>query len=400
MFLRSLKQILTAFLTSIVLAAGPNCAQGAQDVDVARGYPLGPGDVLRIDFLGRPVLSKDIPVELNGYASFPFMDPILVSGRTISELRAELPVFLSGAVVREKVGDEFQLVALEEADVDIAVKKYRPIIASGDVNKPGEVSFSVGMTVRSAIAKALGLNFDALLFAQNISKTHGSTDPSELVVERAVLSALASQKDEIEQSDIIVPVWAVLSPQELLERAREDLTLRRAMLNAEDALHVSAVALAEDDVIDALALKEDMMRTVSVERENVQRLEGRASRAFSVYAGSLIQGRRSLLEVENYLRDATDAVEKSLFERTELLSDEKIKDLEQEQQWRARIAQIDAMLGPKANIDTTNPIMSRSVEPDVVLYRQGASGTSAEVVGMDYLLMPGDLIAVDISRSQ
>ena len=48
----------------------------------------------------------------------------------------------------------------EEITVDIA--EYRPVYVSGDVSKPGELGYRVGMTVRQVVALAGG--YDLLRF--------------------------------------------------------------------------------------------------------------------------------------------------------------------------------------------------------------------------------------------
>lgn len=101
MCMNRFKWMLAYIALALTALTGPLLAQSIDEVSISRGYPLAAGDVLRIDFLVRPEIGRDVPVELNGYASFPFIDPVLVSGRTIAELRAELPVLMSGAVIRE-----------------------------------------------------------------------------------------------------------------------------------------------------------------------------------------------------------------------------------------------------------------------------------------------------------
>lgn len=370
--------------------ATPAAAQSATDVQIARGYPLGAGDTLRVDFLVRPEIGRDIPIELNGYASFPFIDPVHVAGRTIAELRAEIPILMSGAVLRDRVGDEVQLIQLEEYDVVISVASYRPVIVSGAVKQPGNVDFAVGMTARAAIAKAFGISPLAL------GGTGGSQDPDalgELVVERAVLNALIADRDAVDEADITVPFGARQNADIMRERANQDLALRRAVLDEEATVYGSELRTAENGVMAALARKEDLMRTARVEEGNVERLESLAARAASIYSGTLVQGRRALLAASEAFSDASSDVEKALFSHKQLMSDRKIELLNDEREWRTRLAKLNVALSGTAGNDT----LGTGPQPVVTLYRQGPNGTEARAVDLDHLLMPGDLIDVHVA---
>lgn len=368
----------------------PAAAQSATDVQVARGYPLGAGDTLRVDFLVRPEIGRDIPIELNGYASFPFIEPVHVAGRTIAELRAEIPILMSGAVLRDRVGDEVQLIQLEEYDVVISVASYRPVIVSGAIKQPGNVDFAVGMTARAAIAKAFGLT----PLAQG--GAGGSQDPdamAEMVVERAVLNALIADQDAVDEADITVPFGARQNADILQERANQDLALRRAVLDEETAVHAAELSAAENGIMAALARKEDLMRTARIEEGNVERLEGLAARAASIYSGTLVQGRRALLAASEAFSDASGDVEKALSAHKHLISERKIDLLNDERDWRARLAKLDVALSGTAGSDT----LGAGLQPVVTLYRQGPNGTDARTVDLDHLLMPGDLIDVHVA---
>lgn len=131
---------ITASSTLTALSTQAN-AQDSMQVQVARGYPLGAGDILRLEFLNRPDIRLNIQVELTGYANFPFIGAVLVGGRTIEELRAELPVLLDGAVLREEVGNDLRSNKVDSSELILSVLTYRPVVVAGDVAEPGEVEF-------------------------------------------------------------------------------------------------------------------------------------------------------------------------------------------------------------------------------------------------------------------
>ncbi|WP_417273493.1 polysaccharide biosynthesis/export family protein [Celeribacter halophilus] len=398
MCMNRFKWMLAYIALALTALTGPLLAQSIDEVSISRGYPLAAGDVLRIDFLVRPEIGRDVPVELNGYASFPFIDPVLVSGRTIAELRAELPVLMSGAVIRERVGDEYQMVPVTDYGVTVSVKSYRPVIVSGAVNQPGDVAFSVGMTARLAVAKALGLSMNAFHSVGATSLGGSSPDLAALIIERAVLKALINGKTVIEADDIVIPLTTSLSPEDLRSRANEDLTLRLAILSEQEAQQKSKLAAAEQDVMAALARKEDMMRATEIEQSNVTRLEGLAARSMVSYGGTLIQGRRALMQASNLVHSTDEDIENALMLHSTILSDTKIERLKREREWRARIAQIDASLGIQTNSGSLLGASDTSLEPTITLYRQTTAGSVSRRIDLDTLLLPGDVIDVQYLR--
>jgi hypothetical protein len=215
----------------------------------------------------------------------------------------------------------------------------------------------------------------------------------ELVVERAVLNALIADRDAVDEADITVPFGARQSADILRERANQDLALRRAVLDEEATVYGSELRTAENGVMAALARKEDLMRTARVEEGNVERLESLAARAASIYSGTLVQGRRALLAASEAFSDASSDVEKALFSHKRLMSDRKIELLNDEREWRTRLAKLNVALSGTAGNDT----LGAGPQPVVTLYRQGPNGTEARAVDLDHLLMPGDLIDVHVA---
>lgn len=398
MFLRLFKSLSICVAAGLCALSAPATAQGAPELQIGRGYPLGPGDVLRLDFLARPEVGRDIPVELNGYADFPFAGAVHVAGRSIAELRAELPVILTGAVLRERVGDSVQVVPVTEEEVVLAVKSYRPVIVAGDVRQPGEVDFSVGMTARMAVFKALGvgaaLAAGGSASAQDLYRRRAEL--IDVIVERAVLTALLQERQVLTAEDLDLSAGVAMAPAAVLERASTDLLIERSLLAEQKARDAMRIEAAQEEVMIALSRTEELMRGVQVEKKNVERLEGLASR-FAAYSNALVQGRRTQLQAAQYTRNARDDVDEAMLKRRELVASQKIESLKREQGWRTRLAALDAKF-EELRATATPMVSDGPGAASVTLYRQGPSGVASKSVPMDHLLMPGDLIEVHLAE--
>ncbi|WP_158263418.1 polysaccharide biosynthesis/export family protein [Aliiruegeria haliotis] len=381
-------------LTVALLASGATTAQVAGGPEEARGYPLGAGDVLSISFLNNPELSFDVPVEFTGYASFPLAGPVLVAGRTIDELRAELPVVLTGVKLRESAGNATHWRSVEDEEILVSVKHYRPIVVSGDVRRPGEVPFTVGMTVREAVSKSLGVG--------SLSRPDG---PSTIVddfknranlgnamVERAVQRALLDGRAAIAAEDIAVPTGANLPRDRLVQRASARLDAAIDLLEEQQEQRDRQVLAAREAVMDALVRAEELAREQVVESENVARLERLLTRSLA-YSGSLVQAKRNDLKAAEIARSARDAVDEARFAWSALQGTHRIETLSLRQEWLDRLGELDG------EIDVLSAALSEgSVQAaTITLYRKLRDQTRQGAVSMDDHLMPGDLIEVEIS---
>lgn len=108
------------------------------------GYTLNAGDSVRIHVYGEEDLSFDqLLIGQNGRISFPFLGELTVSGKTASQLQAELIAGLKPDY-------------LVDPRISVSVVKYRPFFVNGEVRNPGGVDFQPGLTLRKAISLAGG----------------------------------------------------------------------------------------------------------------------------------------------------------------------------------------------------------------------------------------------------
>lgn len=150
-----LPAFLPAFLGALMLVLLSACAGGGggdvprvRVVDTAEIYTLAPGDKLRITVFGEETLTGEYGVTGSGDVSFPLIGNIKVAGRTIEALQTELTT---------KLGNGY----LEDPRVSAEIINYRPFYILGEVSRPGQYDFAVGLTIQQAVAAAGGFTYRA-----------------------------------------------------------------------------------------------------------------------------------------------------------------------------------------------------------------------------------------------
>lgn len=117
-----------ALLGLAVLAAtfAPATAQ-QQRYDVARG------DILRVTVYGDPGLSGSFPVGIDGTIGYPLLGNIVVTGKSIDEVREEI-----NSALKQHIAN---------LSVAVSIEQYAPVFIVGEVQKPGRYEFRPGMIV-------------------------------------------------------------------------------------------------------------------------------------------------------------------------------------------------------------------------------------------------------------
>ena len=125
-------------------------------------YRLQPGDVIEIGVASVPDLGQRARVDFEGEVSLVHLGQLKAAGRPISELRADIRRLLPGIAIRRKMAERIDIVVINPEEITVDIAEYRPVYVSGDVSKPGELIYRLGMTVRQAVALAGG--YDLLRF--------------------------------------------------------------------------------------------------------------------------------------------------------------------------------------------------------------------------------------------
>ena len=113
----------------------------------AAEYRLGSGDKIKLTVYGEDDLSGDFQIGGNGGLSLPLVGQVQAGGRTIPEFEVLLTRQLQ--------------TYFRHPRVNIQVLNYRPFYIQGEVKNAGEYTYSNGLLVRDAIAKAGGYTYRA-----------------------------------------------------------------------------------------------------------------------------------------------------------------------------------------------------------------------------------------------
>ena len=128
----------------VMLALGFLCPAAAQE------YVIGARDLLKVTVWGQDDLSKDYPVDPDGYVSFPLVGRVKATGLTPTAFADDL---------RGRLEKDY----LVNPQVLVSVKEYlsQKVHVSGEADKPGVYYLSGPTTVRDVLSRAGGLSKSA-----------------------------------------------------------------------------------------------------------------------------------------------------------------------------------------------------------------------------------------------
>lgn len=137
----------------LAITAASGCTNGVPPVDaggaaIASRYALGAGDKLRITVYNEAALTGEYAVTDNGTIAFPLIGGVPVLGKSVEGVEQ---------AIREKLSAGY----VSDPRVSAEVINYRPFYILGEVTKPGEYPYSVGLTVVQAVAAAGGFTYRA-----------------------------------------------------------------------------------------------------------------------------------------------------------------------------------------------------------------------------------------------
>ncbi len=137
---RSLSLLLAVFL----LAVGPAAPVPAQE------YVIGSRDVLKVTVWGQDDLSKEYPVDPDGYAAIPLVGRVKAAGLTPTAFAAAL----SKALEKDYLVNPQVLVSVKEF-------QSQKVHVNGEAEKPGAYYLSGPTTIRDILSRAGGLSKNA-----------------------------------------------------------------------------------------------------------------------------------------------------------------------------------------------------------------------------------------------
>jgi polysaccharide export outer membrane protein len=132
-------------LTPPVVAPAPYMGNQTAAIN----YPVGPGDLLRIDVYRSPDMSTTVRVSDQGEIVVPAVGPVPVQGLTASAI---------AALVRDKLISE-KILTNPVVNVLVAEINSKVVLVMGAVARAGEIPLDrPGLTIATALARA-GANF-------------------------------------------------------------------------------------------------------------------------------------------------------------------------------------------------------------------------------------------------
>lgn len=135
-------------LAAALLLPLPGLAQPTPAEQAGPVYRLAPDDKIKIVVFGEEPLSGDYVVGSDGNISFPLIGMVQAGGLTVAELQA---------AITQQLGANY----VNDPKVSAQIAEYRPFYILGEVNKPGEYPYRVGLTIHAAVATAGGFTYRA-----------------------------------------------------------------------------------------------------------------------------------------------------------------------------------------------------------------------------------------------
>lgn len=143
---------LIAFASCVLFLAGAIAAQdGNSASDTAKGYLIGPGDILTINVLGEDQFAVPaITVDDDGKIQVPYSDGIVVQCKTEKEVRDMVVKIYS------------RLIKNPQVSVYVKERKSRPpATVYGEVRTPGQIQLTRRATLRELLAFSGGVTNNA-----------------------------------------------------------------------------------------------------------------------------------------------------------------------------------------------------------------------------------------------
>jgi len=143
-------------LLAALVAASLMTVSGAVAQD---GYRIQSGDVLRIEVLEDPTLSRAALVTPDGRISLPLAGNVMARGRSVEQVQSELADRLAkNFAVRPNVFVSLQSLAERAASGAIAAQDLISVYVLGEAARPGRLDVEKGTTLLQLFAQMGGFS--------------------------------------------------------------------------------------------------------------------------------------------------------------------------------------------------------------------------------------------------
>lgn len=276
-------------------------------------YRLGPGDILQISVFGVADFGRRVSVNVDGDISLPFLGELRAEGLTIPDLR----LILAEALTQDG--------RIQDADVTVEMVEHRPFYITGDVARPGAVSYRPGATVRHAIALAGG--YDALRFrAENplmIAPDLKSENESlwiDYARQQALIISLQGELGQTAEIDL-TPIYSLPLPRKTLDDIaqfeRNDLKMRRETY-AKQQSYLEALSREADTTLSSLKeTQQNNTESLALQQNALDRAVASASKGL-VATNRIDDERRALSEIRSRRTDVQARIDQTWRQRQEL----------------------------------------------------------------------------------
>jgi polysaccharide biosynthesis/export protein len=383
-------------------------------------YKINAGDVIGLTVTGVAELSTKAPVDSDGRVTFPLVGTMTVVGLSLAEVTSRVQAVLPNKELDQRLQDGRTLpVIVSPSQISVGIVEYRPVYITGDVSKPGELTYRPGMTVRQAVALAGG--FDLVRFKldnplMQISDLSGEynglwVDYAKLQATVARLKAELEGKQELDAKPLVGTPLADSLGNEIVQNEQNRLLVRNQDFLKEKEYLIAAVqkeserahVLNEQENNELEGLKTD---TADLDRYNELFKKG------AVAMPLLSLARRTVLESSTRALQTTAALasverdQGDLNRRLERLGDTRRNDLLRDLQdataqlanTRAKLQTVNTKLRYAGAVKTQ---LVRGFDNRVTItVIRSSNGQSAQMTVLpDAELQPGDVAEIILPTS-
>lgn len=369
-------------------------------------YYIQPGDVLELSVASRPELTQRLPVENDGEISIAYVGELVVKNLPISKVRELVKSRLTNAVLRPRGSDRADMQTILREEVILRIATYRPIYISGNVERPGEIPYRPGMSVRQAVSAAGGFDPWRLGSGNNSAKR---TDWIDWSAEQKVLTiALENESIKIERLKTIIDNKTtfdiveknsefhsrmVALEKEIFSSSKSDIDEEKAHLETLIKLSGDRISVlraqSETEGAGAKLDEEDVKRVVGLYQQNL----ASATRVSEVRRAALLSASRAL--------QTSVAADAAVREREEAMSRLKRIDLSQRLKHLEELAEAtktSEQLKARLTAVTLKSGLGSTAKKGTLISRKVGGNVAILVADENSELEPGDVIEVGIGK--
>lgn len=382
------------FLHALCLISCLAIPATAQSPDPVR---LGPGDELTFRFQGRDTLDGPYVIGVDGKLFFPGIGEVAASGRTVTEVAADLDVLMRSAI------------GLDARTFSISVSEFRPVYVGGRVQQPGAYTFRPGLRVAQAIAMAGGSR--GLGSREPILALEQGREYARLRVIEDQLADVLLRRDRLRAALDLLEVSGagIADPVDLIgaEETADRATLQARLTELEDEIDRQQTTVldrraesARGEVTALEAQLSALREVLDISAEELANLEEPGDRGL-VPRSRILELRRIVAAANGEIsatlarRFGAESNERAFAGDSELIAlSRRVQDVISLSQAEAEIGILRRqVVAVRSVLDDLGGLPSRDGETcGIEIWRDGAEGLAIIPVEQTFALQPGDFV--------